>query len=1103
MSDKLSSSTTRLSSAKQALLRARLKQNEARRDAIPVSDAVDAPLSFAQQRLWFLDQFYPRSCAYNVPRVFRLTGPLDVKALQKSLSAIVERHEILRTNFKVVREEPFQIVGDAREVSVQVVDLTDHPGADREAKAREIVENEVRRPFDLSLDLMLRATLVVLKNDEHILILMSHHIASDGWSKGLMFNELTSLYNAALTGTPAALTELPLQYSDFAAWQRARVKGEVLQSQLAYWKRQLAGVPASLDLPTDYPRPAVQGFAGTTHSYFFPEELVAALKTLSKREGVTLFMTILAAFQVLLSRYSGQDDVVVGTPIAGRTRPEIEPLIGDFLNMLALRTDLSGDPTFRELLQRVKEVVFQAYENQDLPFERIVEELERGRDMSRAPIFQTVFILEAAPPPAPHLEGLCIEILDFDTPTAKNDLILILADDKSGFKVKLEYSTDLFSKETIDRLLGHFQTLLENIVSNPSVPVSQLELMSPDERRQVVTKWNLTSREYSEDNCLHQLFESQVLKTPDAIAVEFQEQKLTYRELNERANQLAHHLRKRGVAPDSRVALYVHRSLEMMVALLAIMKAGGAYVPLDPMFPRERLEFMLQDAGVAMLVTQAALLDVLPTQAAQIVCIDRDWSAIAQESAESPATEVTPASLSYVIFTSGSSGRPKGVQIEHRSLVNFLTSMGNRPGISKDDALLAVTTLSFDIAGLELYLPLINGAKIILASREDAADGQRLLNLLNSSRATMMQATPATWQMLIDAGWTGTAGLKALCGGEALSSSLAEHVLVRCSELWNMYGPTETTIWSTLYKVETCCSGTVSIGRPIANTQTYILDKYLKPVPIGVAGELYIGGDGLARGYLNRPELTAEKFIADPFSNQPAGKLYKTGDLARYLPDGNIQYFGRLDSQVKVRGFRIELGEIEAVLMQHPEVRQAVVDVRTSSSGDKRLVAYMVMNSNSRPAVSDLRGFLKTKLPDYMVPVAFVILESLPVSPNGKLNRKGLPDPDDASSELSSRFVAPVTPAQQAVATIFSEVLEVRQVGLHDNFFELGGHSLLATRVVSRLRDHFQIEMTPRSLFESPTVAELASRMSDAIVQGANPEEIAFMLKELAGLEES
>jgi amino acid adenylation domain-containing protein len=1097
MSDELAGTKTELSAAKQALLRARLKKETARNgDAIPRRAQREAPLSFAQQRLWFLDQFYPRSCAYNVPRVFRLTGSLDVAVLQQALDAILKRHEILRTTFKLVNEEPVQAVGEVSAAPLRFVDLTPLPRADRDDRAHSLVEAEVQRPFDLSSDVMIRATVLRLKEDEHIAVLMSHHIASDGWSKGVMFRELAEFYNAQLNKRQAAVSELMVQYSDFAIWQKASVTGTLLQKQSSYWRRQLQGAPALLEFPTDYARPAIQGFAGTTESCFFPGELLQDLRLLCQREGVTLFMTLLASFQALLSRYSGQDDIVLGTPIAGRNRPEIEPLIGDFINMLAIRTDAGGDPSFRELLKRVKEVALTAFDNQDLPFESLVEQLEHGRDMSRAPIFQAIFILESAPPPPPAMEGLKVEILDFDTPTAKNDLILILADDPRGLKVKLEYRTDLFQKETIERLLEHYQTLLRSIVAHPDQSISRLSIMPAEERQQVLTAWNETASTTPVDGCIHQLFEEQSARTPNGIAIQFQERKLTYSELNSRANQVAHHLLRLGVKPDSRVGICVHRSPEMMVGLLGIMKAGAAYVPLDPTYPRDRLEFMLQDGGAAVLITQQSLLESLSSQQAQVICIDRDWFSISQESNQNPQTEVTPANLSYVIFTSGSTGRPKGVQLEHRNVVNFINSVRHLFQLREDDVYLGVASMSFDASVLDFYLPLSVGARLVIVDVDTTRDGRALAKTMAQSRVTAMHATPSTWRSLMDAGWRGNPGLKIFSGGEALPWDLAKELLPCGSGLWNLYGPTETAVYSAIHKVS-ASDGTVLVGHPVSNTQIYILDAHRQPTPIGVQGEIYIAGEGVARGYLNRSELTAERFLADPFAKYSDNRMYRTGDLGRYRADGIIQCLGRADHQVKLRGFRIELGEIEGVLMQHPGIRQAVTDVRISSSGEKRLVAYLIYESGTPPAISELRAFLKSKLPEYMVPAVFLPLESLPVSPSGKLNRRALPDPDDARPELAREFVAPSTPVQQAVAEIFSDVLELRQVGLNDDFFELGGHSLLATRVVSRLRDRFQIEMTPRFLFESPTVAEMAARISELMMQSANPEEIAMMLAEL------
>ncbi len=1102
MNDEMSGRQAELSAAKQALLRVRMRQESARKpDTIPRRKQRRAPLSFAQQRLWFLDQFYPHSCAYNVPRVFRISGQLHVPALQQALNSIVERHEILRTTFEQVEDDPVQVVGDYRPVPLQICDLTSALETEQELEAQRMVAGEVRRPFDLSSDLMLRATLLKVKADEHILVLMTHHIASDGWSKGVMFLELAAFYNAALTNQPAELPELPIQYSDFAVWQRSLMKDATHQKQVAYWKHQLEGVPVLLELPTDYPRPAVQGFAGATKCCLFPRTLLPSLKVLSQREGVTLFMTLLASFHVMLSRYSGQDDIVVGTPIAGRTRPEVEPLIGDFVNMLAMRISLAGGPSFQELLRRVKEAALQAYDHQDVPFESIVRELEHGRDMSRAPIFQTIFILETTPPPPPPMEKLNVQILEFDTPTAKNDLILILADDPAGLKVKLEYRTDLFTQATIQRFLRHYQTLLEAVVTDPAQAVTRLAILPPGERQQVIADWNDTSSSERLDQCIHQLFENQRALTPDAIALHFKDRKLSYRELNARANQLAHYLRKLGVEPDSRVGICVHRSPEMIIGLLGIMKAGGAYVPLDPTYPRERLEFMLQDGGASVLVTQASLRENLSSRQTPAVCLDRDWNSISHENTDSPHTEVSPANLSYVIYTSGSTGRPKGVQLEHRNVVNFLNSVRRRFELSERDTYLGVASMSFDASVLDFYLPLSVGARLVIVDSDTTRDGRALAETMSREGVTAMHATPSTWRSLLDAGWQGDTKLKILSGGEALPWDLAKELLPRCAALWNLYGPTETAVYSAVHQVSTS-DGTVLVGRPIDNTQIYVLDSLQQPTPIGVAGEICIAGGGVARGYLNRPELTTEKFVPDPFRKEPNFRMYRTGDLGRYRADGVIQCLGRVDHQVKLRGFRIELGEIEAVLMQYPGVRQAIADVRASGSGDKKLVAYLVFEVSGGPAVSDLRSFLKTKVPDYMVPSTFEVLDTLPLSPSGKLNRGALPEPHDARPELAREFVPPSTPVEQAVAEIFSEVLEVGRVGLHDDFFELGGHSLLATRVVSRLRDRFQMEMTTRFLFEAPRVDEMASRISELLVQTTNPDEMAVMLAELAELEE-
>ena len=788
-------------------------------------------------------------------------------------------------------------------------------------------------------------------------------------------------------------------------------------------------------------------------------------------------MALLTAFNILLYRYTGQADILVGSPIANRNRKEIEGLIGLFTNTLVFRTDLSHNPTFKELLGRVRETALGAYNHQDLPFEKLVEVLQPERNLSHNPIFQVLFALRNIKMPTLELPGLTLTPQEMDRKTARFDLALDLWEEADGICGVFEYNTDLFNASTIKRIAGHFQTLLESIITNPEQPISSLQFLREAEQQQILVEWNNTQTDHPLDRCLHHLFEEQTELNPDSIAVVFQNVEtrdlasLTYRELNQRANQLAHYLQKLGVKPETLVGICCDRSLDMIIGLLGILKAGGAYVPIDPAYPQERLALMLEDSEVTVLLTQKHLLNTLPSHNAQIVCLD-DWQ---WQETQTINSLTKPSNLAYVIYTSGSTGRPKGVQINHASVVNFLSSLRQQIGITAKDVMLAVTSLSFDIAGLELFLPIIVGASVIIASREVAADGIQLLETLNKCGATFMQATPATWRMLLAAGWQGSKNLKILCGGEALSQQLANQLLVRSDRFWNLYGPTETTIWSTIHEIK-YQNQPITIGCPIANTQIYILDSYLQPVPVGVFGELHIGGAGLSRGYLNRPELTAEKFISYQSSviSHQSTKIYKTGDLARYLPDGTIEFFGRIDHQVKIRGFRIELGEIEALLTQHPEVQQAVV-VAIDHQGDKRLVAYIVPHVETRNFASlQLCQFLKEKLPEYMIPSAFVLLEALPLTPNGKIDRRALPAPENNNIELDSNFIAPRTEVEKIIASIWTEVLGVPQVGIHDNFFELGGHSLLATQVISRLRAKFEAEFPLRCLFESPTVAGLS-----------------------------
>lgn len=850
---------------------------------------------------------------------------------------------------------------------------------------------------------------------------------------------------------------------------RAAFPGERrIDDELLYWRQKLAGIPAILELPTDRPRSAVQTLRTARESVLLPKSLKQALQALSEREGVSPFVVLLAAFQIQLSRYTRQDDIVVGVPIEGCDDDQ-EP--DRSFGVVVIRTDLSGDLAFRQLLSRTSEAEKSAREHANVSWERLVEAVQQEQDASRHPVFQTMFSLEEC--------EISSEVGQTSDPATDAcvmgvDLRLQLRDEPEGYAAHFTYNTGLFDPATIVRMGGHFQTLLEGIVVNPDEQIAKLPLLTEAERHQLVVDWNHTEMEYPRNRCVHQLFEAQAVRTPDSIAVVFGRESLTYRELDRRANQLAHHLIKLGAKPDSLVGICLERSLEMVTGLFAILKAGSAYVPIDPAYPCDRVAYMLENSEAPLLLTQAELASNLPIGTAKVVLIDADWPEIAMQSQQPPALALDPENRAYVIYTSGSTGKPKGVEVLHRGVVNFLTTMAKRPGIATGDRLLAVTTLCFDIAGLEIYLPLTQGATLEIVSREVATDGNRLLAKLSTSGTTVMQATPATWRMLLEAGWTGNSRLKILIGGEAVPQKLATQLLQRSGSVWNVYGPTETTIWSTLSKLETGES-MVTIGRPIGNTEIFILDNLLQPVPIGVAGELHIGGDGLARGYLKRPELTAERFIAHPLEHDHKARLYKTGDLVRYLPNGDIEFLGRIDHQVKIRGFRIELGEVESVLRQHSRINETVVVAREDTPGDKRVVAYFVPANGAGPTSAELRTFLKEKLPEYMLPSVFVALKSMPLTPNGKVDRRALPAPVHADLASQSTFAAPRDSLESELVQIWETVLGVRPVGVKDNYFELGGHSLLAVKLMNRIEQAFDKTLPIATLLQAPTIEQLAA----------------------------
>ena len=1068
----------RLSPEKLAALQQRLQQQE--RSGYEPLCALPAeavyPLSFHQQRLWFIEQFHPGTPLYNVTRAIRMRGLLNRGALKSALESLVHRHEALRTTFHMVDDEPVQQINTFPGLQLPFVDLRTASG-DREITAsvlRQQLSDEGRRPFDLSLDLMLRAVLYQLADDEHVLQITIHHLSCDGWSFQLLFNELSVLYRGICSAQSVKLPPIALRYVDFVRWQKKPRQSELFAERVRWWKRQLADAPQVLELATDRPRPQIESGSGAFQPLEFPSDLLAQLETFSRKESVTLYMTLLAGFFILLHRHTGMEDFLVGSADAGRHRPETHQTVGFFVDTVVLRADLSGDPTARQVLQRVRQTVIDGVNYGDVPFNHILQSLALPRDLSRPPLIQILF--NALPQYSLELGDLAVSPVKVDLQTSRFDLEMTYADGANR-STGMTWNTDLFNVDTIQRMLGHYCTLLKAIIADPNQPVRQLPLLTEQERHQLLVEWNGIQKDYPREQCIHELFATQVKKTPDAVAVVYEDQQLTYRELNARANQLAHYLRKLGVGPDVLVAVCVERSVDLLVGLLGILKAGGAYLPLDPTYPQERLAFLLHDAQVPVLVTQEPLSPALPPHAARLVCLDSDWREISTHDSENLVGSASASDLAYVIYTSGSTGKPKGVPIPHRALVNFVVRMGERPGMTADDALLAVTMLPFDIAALEMFLPLTTGARVIVASHSIATDGALLTRLLTESRATMMQATPATWRMLLDAGWLGNRRLKALCGGEVLSRELAAALLTKCDQLWNLYGPTEATIWSMQHQV-TSVDKAIPIGRPIANTQIYILDSRLNLAPIGIAGELHIGGTGLGHGYLNLPELTAEQFIPNPFSREPGARLYRTGDLARYLSDGNIEFLGRSDHQVKLRGYRIELGEIEAVVAQHPLVQAAVVLAREDTPGDKRLVAYLVSRGAS-VSMSEVRKFLACKLPEYMIPSAVVFLEQFPLTPNGKIDRKALPAPDQTRPELAEQYRAARTPTEVLLAGIWAEVLKIERVGMHDNFFALGGHSLLAMMVIARINKRFHVAVPLRSLFQLPTVAALAQLIDE------------------------
>ncbi|ACC81023.1 non-ribosomal peptide synthetase [Nostoc punctiforme] len=1037
----------------------------------PVSREQLLPLSFAQQRLWFIDQLEGENCVYNVPFFWQISGLLNISALEKAIAEIVQRHEVLRTSFSIVDESPIQVIHPHPQLTMQVLDWRQLTQADQLSKAQQLAAEELQKPFDLSNPPLLRVKLLQLADQTHLLLLVIHHIVCDGWSMDIFRRELFSLYTAFCAGEVSPLPELSLQYADFAHWQRQWLQGEVLQTQLNYWQKQLAAVPPLLELPTDKPRPSVQSFKGRSEFLELNQDLTQKLKRLSQESGTTLFMTMLAAFTLLLSRYSGQQDIVVGSAIANRNRRETEPLIGFFVNTLALRTNLQGNPSFLELLERVKQVTLDAYDHQDLPFEKLVDELGLERSLSHHPLFQVAFGLQSGTPEKLEIPGSTLTRFKWENTTTLFDLSLIFRETPQGLTGEWEYATDLFEAKTIQRMVGHFEVLLKGIVDNPQQSINNLPLIAESERQQL-QNWNQTKTDYPLNQTLVDLFEAQAAKNPHNLALVFESQSLTYQQLNQKANQLAHYLiQNHQIKPDTLICICVERSLEMIIGVLGILKTGGAYVPIDPNYPKERIEFMLEDSGISVLLTQSHLKEQLPLAKLKhgVICLDNET--FTQELIDNLNPQSTPDNLAYIIYTSGSTGQPKGVMIEHRAIVNLSLAWAETFQVQHDSRWLQFGSFSFDLSIGEIATSLSAGACLYLAKKETLLPSQTLVDLLRDRKISHFTLSPSALSVLPQASLPNLQAV--IVGGEACAAELVTQWGTK-RRFFNCYGPTESTVIASISSCEPN-GKKPSIGQPLSNIRIYILDAHNQPLPPNIPGELCIAGVGLARGYLNRPDLTAEKFIEVELFGKTE-QIYKTGDLARWTDDGNLEYLGRIDAQVKLRGFRVELGEIESLLLQHSLVKEAVV-ILYEADNNPRLVAYVTAKEKSSNLSSQLKDSLKICLPNYMIPSQIMVLEQLPLTLNGKLDRRALPAPDTA---ISTNFEAFVTPTEELLATLWQTLLKAKSVGRQDNFFELGGHSLLATQLVARIRDTFGVEVSVRKVFEQSILSELATEIDKA-----------------------
>jgi amino acid adenylation domain-containing protein len=1061
------------------------------------ADRAMACLSDGQRRLWFLDQMMPGTAFYNVSAAVRIMSALNILALRASINEIIRRHEILRTSFTSEQGEPVQVIAAQMELPVPVVDIRPFAQSDREAEALRLAREEAQRPFDLVRTPLIRVVVVQLGSAEWLLLVTMHHIISDSRSVQLFFQELSAIYPALLTGKASPLPELQVQYGDFAEWQRELLQDPTFAAQLAYWRKQLRDIPV-LQLPMDHPRPPIQSFRGDHYPVALNAFLASEFRRFSKKEGVTVFITALGVFMALLCRYSTQDDLAIGVPITSRNRSELAGLMGFFVNTLVIRGDHSGEPGFREFIRRIRESVLSAFAHQDVPFEKLVEELQPARDLSHNPLFQVAFQLQTLDRAANSAPGSAVRFLNIESGTAKFDLYLELWETSDTIEGTFEFNTDLFDRPTIERMARHFAFLSEMVLRDPDRSLLEICLLNDAERELLVNGWNNTSAPFPNEDCVHRLFEIQAARFPEAPALIFGAKILSYRVLNERANQLARYLQQCGVAVESRVGLCLHRCPEMVIGFLGILKAGAACLPLDPEYPQDRIAFMIEDAGAALIITDQPNAAIFAAAKTPVISLDLEQLQLSSLPNGNLEQESSPQSLAYVIYTSGSTGNPKGVSVEHRGLCNVAQAQSDMFKVGPKSKVLQFASLSFDASVFEIVMALLSGAALCLGKKDELLPGPPLSDFLRRHGITVVTLPPSTLAVIPEGEFPALETITV--AGEECPAELVRKWGER-HRFFNLYGPTEATIWAT---ASLCIERDrkPSIGRPIPNVRIYLLDCHLHHVPVGVPGEIYIGGVGVARGYLNRPELTAEKFIDDPFVT--GGRLYRSGDLGRYRADGNVEFLGRIDHQIKIRGYRIEPGEIEAALSAHPGVAECVVLGREDHPGDRRLVAYIAPGGQARLAPSEIRHFLAERLPEHLVPNAFVILEALPRTPNGKIERRSLPAPLNGHSNNAESYIAPRTSVEQEVTKIWTEILKIDKIGINDNFFtDLGGHSLLATQVMSHLRSRFPVDLPLRLLFQSPTVAGLAEEIVRTQLEQTDADVLAETLAELGQLSDA